>query len=71
VSATDWEPGDPLMPNNGCGAYVMPRLTPDEVAEAIAEDDIPPPWFRPGNSLQNFRWRGDEPCWMCGEDPTA
>jgi hypothetical protein len=79
VTAAEWEPGDPIGPNNGCGAYVTPTYTLDETAEARAEDDTPPPWWRPGEGPQNFahtsrcvpcgvRWRGPEPCWICGGD---
>lgn len=77
TDATEWQPGDPLMPDNGCGALVTPRLSDEERDAALAEDDTAPPWWRPedeGSGLSStrycapcgVRWRGDEPCWMCG-----
>jgi hypothetical protein len=75
----EWTPGDPLMPDNGCGAMVSPSLTLEERRQALAEDDTPPPWWRPESDTTGLgyvssrhcrpcgvRWRGDDPCWMCG-----
>lgn len=83
MTAVEWTPGDPLMPDNGLSSGgVSPFMTADERAEALAADDgMPPPWWRPEGSFElassrrcipcGVRWRGDEPCWMCGEDPAA
>lgn len=79
MSAVTWEPGDPLMPDNDCGAMVTPSISPAEQAEARREDDTPPPWWRPDTSTPGIGWtqvcepcgvlwRGDDPCWMCGGD---
>lgn len=76
---TDWQPGDPLMPDNGCGAWTHVPMTSEERARAITEDqDAAPPWWRPTSeggpgelastrscAPCGVRWRGDEPCWMC------
>lgn len=73
-----WQPGDPLMPDRGCGGFAAVHMTPDERAAAIASDhDTPPPWWRPGTEGDRLastrycnpcgvRWAGDKPCWMCG-----
>lgn len=73
---TDWVPGDPLMPDNGCGGRANIELTEEERARVRAEDGLVPPWFRPGNLPSVFpnghcrscevRWQGDAVCWMCG-----
>lgn len=73
---------NPLIPDNPCGAWVQPQLSAEERAEALAEDGLEPPWARPGDgSVDGYgfslastrgcntcgvRWRGDDPCWMCG-----
>lgn len=80
----EWQPGDPnpLVPDNPCGPFVTPTYDLDETAEARAEDDTPPPWWRPGEGPAEelglglastracrtcgVRWRGDDPCWNCG-----
>lgn len=74
-----WEPGDPLMPDNGCGAMITPAMRDDERAAVIAEGGPMPPWWRPepsGPALGytrsckpcDVRWYGDEPCWICGQE---
>lgn len=86
TAAETWEPGDPFMPDNGCGTVPTINWTTEERHQAIAEDTQEPPWFRPLNATVsgpgwnhhckscNVQWRSDsdEPCWMCGgEEPTA
>jgi hypothetical protein len=74
---TDWQPGDPYMPDNGCGGWPHVPMTEDERAEITEDTDAAPPWWRPGGThgaelgytrscaACGVRWRGDEPCWMC------
>lgn len=83
--APEWQPGDPLLTDDGIGivgGHASPFMTADERAEALATDDgMPPPWWRPEGPFGlaanhrcipcGVRWRGDDPCWMCGEDPAA
>lgn len=77
MTAETWVPGDPLMPDNGCGGNSQIYMTEDTRAIVLAEGGTPPPWWRPapeGPALGYTRsckpcgvgWRGDEPCWMCG-----
>jgi hypothetical protein len=78
----EWVPGDPLMPDNGCGAMVAPSITLEERRQALAEDGTTPPWWRPDEPLADglaatrrctpcgVRWRGETPCWMCGQENT-
>lgn len=77
MTAAEWEPGDPFMPDNGCGTVPPINLSPQEQIQARREDDTPPPWYRPEASTAGFgwnhhckacgvQWRGDDPCWMCG-----
>lgn len=78
--ATTWVPGDPLMPDNGCGSYSEVRMTETERDQANAEGDNPPPWWRPAEEYAGptssrtcndcgVKWRGPDPCWVCGEHP--
>lgn len=77
----EWVPGDPLMPDRGLGSHgVSPMMTAAERAAALADDTgDAPPWWRPDGSGVDHglaathtckpcgvRWRGDDPCWMCG-----
>ena len=85
AATPDWQPGDPLYPahnSSGAGGYTSPIMTAEERAEALAADDgMPPPWWRPEGTFDlaassrcvpcGVRWRGPEPCWMCGEEPAA
>jgi hypothetical protein len=82
MTAPDWTPGDPLHADNGCGSIPTVNWTPEQRQAAVNEDDTPPPWYRPDGPLSSFaftrscapcgvRWRGDDPCWNCGEDPAA
>jgi hypothetical protein len=77
MSTATWEPGDPFLPDNGCGTVPDVSWGEDEKQAAIAEDSVPPPWWRPRTvSLSSgivrackpcgVTWRGDDPCWMCG-----
>ncbi len=78
AASSEWQPGDPLMPDNGCGTVPAVLWSSQERREAIAEDDVPPPWFRPFNAVAiepamtrhceacSVTWRGDMPCWSCG-----
>lgn len=80
VDEAEWEPGDPLFTDNGPGAGISIRLSPEEMEAACAEDSVPPPWHRPvpeTASQQNreckpcgVRWKApredDSPCWVCG-----
>lgn len=76
--STDWVPGDPLMPDNGCGGGTTLWMNDAERTDALATDTgNPPPWWRPepetrvGASSRycnpcGVRWSGDEVCWVCG-----
>lgn len=77
AAEVEWEPGDPLIVDQGCGTVPGIVWSPDERAAARAEDDTPPPWWRPDDTgptlgwnhhcpVCNVQWRGDDPCWMCG-----
>lgn len=77
AAAPEWQPGDPLLTDNGCGNIPAVTWTPEERQAATQEDDTPPPWWRPDGPTPSgaytrscttcdVRWRGDEPCWMCG-----
>lgn len=78
ASAVEWEPGDPLLVDQGCGTIGVVIWSPDRQAEARAEDTMPPPWYRPETAPGVFvgwnhhcepcgvQWRGDNPCWNCG-----
>ena len=44
----EWEPGDPLMPDNGCGPMTGVNLTAEERDAVIAEGGYRPQWWRPG-----------------------
>ena len=82
MTAAEWEPGVPIMPDNGCGSMQTVFMTPDERAAALAADTDPaPPWWRPGPGVGvdtsyytrackpcSVQWRGEEPCWVCGEE---
>jgi hypothetical protein len=73
-----WQPGDPFMPDNGCGGWTHVPMTTEEREEVNAEDaETPPPWWRPESAPVGLassrsckpcgvRWSGEEPCWMCG-----
>lgn len=74
----EWQPGDPLHTDNGCGNIPTVNWTAAERAQARTEGD-PPPWWTPDPEHSQIglassrscapcgvRWRGDAPCWMCG-----
>lgn len=83
TTETTWEPGDPFMPDNGCGTVPTITWSSNDRQDAIAEDDTPPQWFKPLNATAssggwnrhckacNVQWRGEEPCWMCGLQEAA
>lgn len=73
----EWQPGDPLMPDNGCGTVPPISWSIEDRQAATREDDTPPPWWRPIADAPRLawnrhcktcevQWRGDDPCWMCG-----
>lgn len=77
----EWEPGDPLMPDNGCGPMTGVNLTAEERDAVIAEGGYRPQWWRPGPEPGGLastrycapcdvRWAGADPCWMCGGGST-
>lgn len=79
TAETEWEPGDPLMPDHGLNGGISTIFMSEvERARALeADTGTPPPWWRPepdGPTMSytrtcspcGVRWRGDEPCWMCG-----
>ena len=77
---TTWQPGDPFLPDNGCGTIPTIGWTDQERHDAVNEDTTPPPWYRPHATTTvepgyvrycspcDVSWRGDTPCWMCGGD---
>lgn len=76
-TSTDWQAGDPLLTDNGCGPMPSVHMTEDERATVIAEGGVTPPWWRPGADGPAYgysrscdpcgvRWRGEGPCWSCG-----
>jgi hypothetical protein len=78
----EWEPGDPLMPDNGCGSIPPVTWSTEERQAAVTEGDLTPPWWRPKEAIDaagitrhcqgcSVQWRGDDPCWMCGQENTA
>jgi hypothetical protein len=73
----EWQPGDPLMPDNGCGTVPPITWSTEERRAAVNEGERTPPWYRPHESIGSpgfnrhckpcgVQWRGDDPCWMCG-----
>jgi hypothetical protein len=80
TAAASWEPGEPFLPDNGCGSIPVINWTEQQRQAAVDEDDTPPPWYRPHNTVAiepgyvrycgpcDVSWRGDLPCWACGGD---
>ncbi|WP_374457725.1 hypothetical protein [Nocardioides sp.] len=82
AAEVEWEPGDPnpYAPDQGTSGFANVFMREDERAAILAADTgTPPPWWRPpaeeGASPGDYtrscatcgvRWRGDEPCWVCG-----
>lgn len=81
AAETEWQPGDPnpFVPDPGTSGFANVYMLEEDRAAIIAADTgTPPPWWRPpteqpinGGTTRacttcGVRWRGDEPCWMCG-----